>query len=173
MFHPFSLLKTAGLGAGIMYFFDPELGARRRAKIKDRLTQVQSATTKKAQEKAQSLYDDATHRIDDAKSGLHTLVERSDSPMMQRLQDSAAEIGKALGIKSEHWTPTTKTAVALGGVGLAAALLKKRDLAALALGIAGIVYSKKSMDHSQNDYRNELPSLEGGKSTEKVVVHNL
>ena len=169
MFHPFSLLKTAGLGAGIMYFFDPELGAVRRAKIKDQLTQVQSATTKKAE----SLYDDATHRIDDAKSGLHTLVERSDSPMMQRLQDGAAEIGKALGIKSDHWTPTTKAAVALGGVGLAAALLKKRDLAALALGIAGIVYSRKSMGHSQYDDQNELPSSEDSKQTKKVVAHNL
>lgn len=169
MFHPFSILKTAGLGAGIMYFFDPELGAGRRAKIKDQLNQVQSATTKKAE----SIYDDATHRIDDAKSGLHTLVEQSDRPMMQRLQVGAAEIGKALGIKSDHWTPTTKTAVALGGVGLAAALLNKRDLAALALGVAGIVYSKKSMGYSQNDYKNDLPSLEGGKSTDKVVVHNL
>lgn len=169
MFHPFSFLKAAGLGAGIMYFFDPVLGANRRAKIKVTLNQLQSTTARKAE----SLYDDATHRIDDAKSGLHTLVDRSDSPMMQRLQDGAAEIGKALGIKSEHWTPTTKTAVALGGVGLAAALLKKRDLIALALGVAGIVYSKKSLGGSQDDYQNDLPNLEGGKSPEKVVVHNL
>lgn len=167
MIHPFSLLKTAGLGAGIMYFFDPELGAERRGKIKDQLTQIQTSTTKKAE----SLYDDATHRLDDAKSGLHTLVERSDNPMMERLRDGAADIGKSLGIRSDHLTPTTKAALALGGVGLAAALLKKRDLAALALGIAGIVYSKKSM--SRNNYRNDLPSLEGHVPTEKVVVHNL
>ena len=154
MFHPFSLLKTAGLGAGIMYFFDPELGAGRRAKIKDQLTQVQSATTKKAKEKAQSLYDDATHRIDDA------------------------EIGKALGIQSDHWTPTTKTAVALGGVGLVAALLNKRDLAALALGVAGIVYSRKSMGQksmgqSRNDDQSDLPSSEYSEQPKKVAVHNI
>ncbi|HKD35183.1 MAG TPA: hypothetical protein VKB78_00240, partial [Pirellulales bacterium] len=34
----FSLLKGAGVGAGLMYLLDPDLGHRRQAKLRDRLT---------------------------------------------------------------------------------------------------------------------------------------
>jgi hypothetical protein len=34
----FSLIKGAGLGAGLMYFLDPDLGNRRQAKLRDRFT---------------------------------------------------------------------------------------------------------------------------------------
>ena len=34
----FSLIKGAGIGAGLMYFLDPDLGNRRQAKLRDRFT---------------------------------------------------------------------------------------------------------------------------------------
>ncbi len=38
----FSLIKGAGLGAGLMYLFDPELGNRRQTKLRDRFTSAVS-----------------------------------------------------------------------------------------------------------------------------------
>jgi hypothetical protein len=37
MMHPLSFLKGAGLGAGMMYFFDPERGRRRRSLVRNQL----------------------------------------------------------------------------------------------------------------------------------------
>src|SRR3954451_7254287 len=35
-----TLLTTAGIGAGLMYFFDPERGRRRRALLEDQITRM-------------------------------------------------------------------------------------------------------------------------------------
>jgi hypothetical protein len=40
VFHPFTLIKGLGLGAGLMYLFDPQVGRRRRALLADQMTHL-------------------------------------------------------------------------------------------------------------------------------------
>ena len=48
MAHPLSILAGAGVGAGMMYLFDPNSGRRRRSLVRDQLRHSCSATSKSA-----------------------------------------------------------------------------------------------------------------------------
>ena len=52
-------LLTLGLGAAAMYFFDPQQGRRRRARVRDQLTQAQRVLRERAQGSAR---DELDHR---------------------------------------------------------------------------------------------------------------
>ncbi len=146
MFHPLTVLKSIGLGAGIMYFFDPVSGNRRRALVNDQLTHACAVSNKKTE----AVYRDASNRLQGAKAELRSLVEPSDQGILERVQESAIEVGRTLGMQGNSLSPTAKAALALGGVGCVAAMLKKRDLGALALGALGLTFLAKEMHALQS-----------------------
>lgn len=63
----FETLKAIGLGAGLMYFFDPDYGRRRRAKIRNRFEALSREVAQSVSEplvevghRLRSLWDEAT-----------------------------------------------------------------------------------------------------------------
>lgn len=59
MAHPLALLGGIGLGAGAMYFFDPNRGARRRALVRDQMVHACA----KSRDAADVLRRDAANRL--------------------------------------------------------------------------------------------------------------
>jgi hypothetical protein len=177
MINPLMLLKGLGLGAGMMYFFDPISGNRRRALVRDQINHACALGSRQAG----VVYRDASNRLQGVKSEMGHLIEDSDQPIMERFQEGAMNMGRTLGMQGKTWSPTAKAAAIVGGVGLAAALMKKRDLLALAFGAAALAMMSKescsqSRSWSQGRYADDLEedsNLEASVPTEHAVVHNL
>jgi hypothetical protein len=141
MINLFSLVKGVGLGAGMMYFFDPIAGNRRRALIRDQITHACSVSNKQAA----SLYRDATNRIQGVKAEISSLAQNSEQGIVERVQEGARNVGRTLGGQGERWSPTAKAAAAIAGAGLVASLMNKRDVMALAFGAAGLTMMAKEV----------------------------
>ena len=145
MINPLLLIKGAGLGAGMMYFFDPASGNRRRSLIRDQLVHACTASNKKAG----VVYRDASNRLQGVKTELHSLIEPSSAGIVERVQEGASELSKTLWVRRKTWSPSARAAAALVGFGFVASLMNKRDLAALALGAAGLAFYTKEVTDQQ------------------------
>lgn len=136
MFHPVTILKSVGLGAGIMYLLDPASGNRRRALIRDQLVRVCNVTN----QTAETVYRDASNRMQGVKAEIGSLMEPSEQGIGERVQETAINVGRTLGMQGRTMSPTGKATIALVGATCVAALLNKRDLGALLLGGLGLSY---------------------------------
>jgi hypothetical protein len=141
MIHPLTFLKGAGLGAGMMYFFDPVAGNRRRAQVRDQLIHATTACN----QQAGVTYRDASNRLQGATSEISKMMESSDQPIMERVQEGVSGVGRTLGMHGNTWSPTAKAVAMVGGAGLVASLMSKRDLAAVAFGIIGLSFVAKEL----------------------------
>jgi hypothetical protein len=146
MIHPFTLLKGAGLGAGMMYFFDPLAGNRRRALVRDQI--VHACTV--CNQQARITYRDAGNRLQGASAEISNAMQSSDQPLIERVQEGVTEAGRTLGMQGRTWSPTAKAAAMLGGAGLVASFMNKRDLAALAFGVVGLSFVAKELADQEN-----------------------
>jgi hypothetical protein len=162
MFHPLTILKSVGLGAGMMYFLDPISGNRRRSLIRDQMVHACSVSNKKAG----VVYRDASNRLQGAKAELRSVMEPSDHGLVERVQESALEVGRTLGMQGNTWSPTAKGAVLLAGAGILASIMNKRDLAALACGAAGLAFMAKELA-DQDTARRVGRQSTGGNASEK------
>lgn len=176
MVNPLTLLKGLGLGAGMMYFFDPIAGNRRRALVRDQLIHACTVSNRAASK----VYRDASNRMEGVKAEMGHLIEDSNQPVIERVQEGAMNMGRTLGMQGETWSPTAKAAMVAGGVGLVAALMRKRDLLALAFGAAALTLMSKeaiSQSHSWSqgkyvDDDSEEFDHESSVSTESAVAQN-
>jgi hypothetical protein len=141
MINPLTLLKGLGLGAGMMYFFDPISGNRRRSLVRDQLIHACALSNRQAG----VVYRDASNRLQGVTTEMGHLMEDSDQPMMERLEEGAKNMGRTLGMQGETWSPTAKAAAFAGGLGLAACLMNKRDLLALGVGAAALALMSKEV----------------------------
>jgi hypothetical protein len=146
MIHPLTLLKGAGLGAGMMYFFDPVAGNRRRALVRDQFVHA----CKVCNQQAGVTYRDASNRLHGVSAEMRSVMQSSDQPLMERVQEGAVEVGHTLGMQRRTWPPTAKAAAMLCGAGLVASFMDKRDLAALAFGAVGLSFLAKEVVDREN-----------------------
>jgi hypothetical protein len=163
MINPFLLIKGVGLGAGMMYFFDPASGNRRRSLIRDQLVHACTVSNKTAG----VVYRDASNRLQGVKTELHSLVEPSEAGIVERVQEGASELTKTLGIRRNTWSPTARAAATLAGCGFLASLMNKRDLAALALGAAGLAFYTKEVTDQQLARQGGRQNLRTGEARQK------
>lgn len=141
MIHPLTFLKGAGLGAGMMYFFDPVAGNRRRALVRDQIVHAYNVCN----QQAGVTYRDASNRLQGAGAEIRSVFQASDQPLTERVQEGAVGVGRTLGRQGQTWSPTAKAAAMVGGAGLVASFMNKRDLAALAFGVAGLSFIAKEI----------------------------
>jgi hypothetical protein len=91
-----NMLMGMGLGAGAMYFYDPELGDRRRALVRDQFACVAN--------------------------DMNTSLETAASDLRNRAVQSEPSGSKSL---QSSWTPTGRLmAYSLGGVAMLACMLR-------------------------------------------------
>jgi hypothetical protein len=107
MAHPTSFVAGASLGAGLMYFLDPDAGASRRSLIRDQII-----------DQANGLRDGIGNMLPTATSE----GRRTDLPS---------------GLDWNNWSPTTRAAVAVAGVGIMATRFGRRSAFKLLLSTAG------------------------------------
>jgi hypothetical protein len=180
MIHPLTFLKGAGLGAGIMYFLDPVAGNRRRAQVRDQIVHACTVCNKQAG----VTYRDASNRIQGASAEISKAMQSPEQPLLERVQEGVLEAGRTLGMQGQTWSPTAKAAALVGGAGLIASFISKRDLAALAFGVIGLSFVAKELadqeevrsgqrgsadSQATNPQQSESRSkpIEGGKQPEK------
>jgi hypothetical protein len=156
MIHPLTFLKGAGLGAGMMYFFDPTAGERRRTAIRD---QIADACT---------LCNQASDQLQNVAAEVRDKAQASDQPLMERVQEGLTDLGHSLAAP-KTWSPNMKTAAMIGGAGLVASLLSKRDVAALALGVVGLSLVAKQVANEEQQSSSQHATKRGGSSQGKTA----
>jgi CBS domain-containing protein len=91
-----TFLKGVGLGAGLMYLFDPDMGRRRRALIRDQAVHTQHVVTDRIESEARHLRNQAQGLIAETRSTLSdrlssgtTRLEALADPFSERAEQAA------------------------------------------------------------------------------------
>ncbi len=107
------LLTVMGLGAGLMYFYDPDEGRRRRALLGDQVTRF--------------------------KNDSQNFMDRARRDLQNRRQGMQAEpITGGMGGLSGDWTPGVRLVAALAGGGMTVYGLAKSGLSGVTATLLGI-----------------------------------
>ncbi|ALA59220.1 BON domain-containing protein [Nitrospira moscoviensis] len=103
----FSLLGGAGLGAGLMYLFDPDRGRRRRALLRDKAVHW----SKKTRDAAETAGRDLRNRSRGVAASVMSRIKRS-GPVADRVLEE--RVRSTLGMAMRH--PASIDVSAAGGV---------------------------------------------------------
>jgi hypothetical protein len=153
MAHPLSILAGAGVGAGMMYLFDPNSGRRRRSLVRDQLRHSCLATSKSA---------DVLRR--DAGNRLHGLIAEMrhsfnhDRPSDEVLVDRVrSRIGRVVSHPSAIVVGAKDGCVTLSGPVLANEV---RSLVSNVRRVLGVQHVVNALDVHQE--RGNFSALQGG-----------
>jgi len=146
------LLRGALLGAGLMYFFDPQRGARRRALLRDKgrhlLREIDLATRAGARDlghRAHGFREELRHAMEPGEADAHTLKERV-----------RAELGRACSHASAIEVKVDGARVELSGPVLASEMRDVLDRVAEVRGVAEVASALEP--HAPEEH---LPALAG------------
>jgi hypothetical protein len=141
-----SLLKGMGLGAGLMYFFDPELGPRRRALLGDQITEL-------------------GHELESA-------VSATTHDLKVRAQGVACEASRAVDmpldvdtLRPSNWPPEVRLAAGTVGALVGLNLLRKMPLTTLALGAVGLTLAVQDLSKNRSGSEVSWPTHDWGTGT--------
>jgi osmotically-inducible protein OsmY len=87
MYRMISFIKGAAIGAGMMYFFDPVLGNRRRALLRDQFTHLGNKSCDFADAKWRDMQNRMYGTFAEARSRLHR-DEPSDEVLIDRVRSA-------------------------------------------------------------------------------------
>jgi len=126
----FSMLKGLGLGAGAMYYFDPEAGEQRRAALADQFAGV-----------GKQVEEWLGHSTQDLKSQAQEYVDDANIPV------------NLDALNPTTWPPAAWVAGGVLGAMVGLKLMRKMPLATLALGAVGVGIAMQKMS-KQGDWKN-------------------
>ncbi|TAK07818.1 MAG: BON domain-containing protein [Candidatus Manganitrophaceae bacterium] len=151
-----SMIGGIGLGAGLEYLFDPEMGDRRRAMIRDKAVEALN----KAEEAIEVTAKDVQNRV----AGLVSELRSRVTEMGEEISDEVLEarIRAKLGMVSAH-PGAIEIRVNNGQVTLSGPILaeeSERVLSAISAikGVSGVENQLESHETADN-----VPSLQGGR----------
>jgi hypothetical protein len=146
-----TFLKGAAIGAGLMYLFDPHMGRRRRAYIRDKAVRTWNDTGDAIEAK--------THDLSNRAKGV--LHDVSGVICGTGSAGSSHHYGKMESLMPSKWSPTTRLLVT-AGMGLLAMAAKRRGgLAGAALGAVsmGVLAGTVRRTDVQHGIAGSAPSL--------------
>lgn len=110
-------LLFLGLGAALMYFYDPETGRRRRARLKDQV----DATTRKLEHTRDVVVRDARNRAQGLAAEARGVIDTGRREGIVSAGTSLATIAQdtAGTWRRNHWTPAQRALAGAAGAGLA------------------------------------------------------
>ncbi len=143
-----TVLGGIGLGAGLMYFFDPQTGERRRERLHNQIT----GTLNRINEGVDSTIRNVTHRGQGLEAEIRSWSvsegesndreedgfsgrEEVRNGQSQRGHRSGSDM--RLNLFEENWTPTTRVLAGTIGCALMANCMAQRTLPAVLLGTLG------------------------------------
>jgi hypothetical protein len=126
----FSLVGGASLGAGLMFFLDPDRGKRRRALMRDQGVRW----SRKTREFAGSTSRDVQNR-----THIFNHMKPHHSPDIPALQGPlGSKRGPRFTFMQSHWSPTARTAAALMGSAALFYGLSQRTVGSTTLAASGL-----------------------------------
>jgi len=145
MFHPISLLKAVGFGAGAMYLFDPQLGYRRRASLVESVTDAFATVNDVVESAAQGACDKAYEALeagkDDAKNMVDHFADRMRPP--KPIETFIRRTSAAIGLPKNQMFRATAGAFLVGHGFLSRSLLAK------ATGVVGFTMLASALEQSK------------------------
>ncbi len=136
MSHVVSFVAGAGVGAGLMYLFDPDLGRRHRARAWDTATDL----THKAQDAAGVVARDVRDRAQEMMHGDFSALKRTlDNPL------------------GGHWSPAARALMTALGAGLFLYGLTRNAPTACFLGTAGLALTAEGITNAGIEDVKRLP----------------
>ena len=132
-------LAYLGLGAALMYLFDPQLGRKRR---NDLGNQVDS-TRRKVRRGTDAVLRDATNRTHGMLVETRQWLQSQKQRLERRAQDAANESsGAARGAiapwRRTHWSPAQRALAGMAGAGLATSGCVRGGILGLAMTMTGV-----------------------------------
>jgi uncharacterized membrane protein len=151
-------LAAIGMGAGLAYFLDPDRGAQRRARMRDKLAHTANLTGRVMGATSR----DALHRTQGTFAALRTVLRRED---LDALDDDVlvervrAKLGRLVShpgaIQVTAWDGT----VALSGP------ILKREVPHLLSGVSRVAGVRDVIDNLEvHEHAGNVPSLQGGRA---------
>src|SRR5438105_989384 len=87
------VLGTAGLGAGLLFLFDPDMGKRRRAILRDKIDSLMRLTVWAADKTSRDVKNRLFGTVQSTKSRFTTDIPVSDDVLVERVR---AQMGRAV-----------------------------------------------------------------------------
>jgi uncharacterized membrane protein len=143
-----AFLAGAGLGAGMMFLLDPQMGRRRRAWARDKATRLGH----EVQDAAEVVSTDATNRLKGLASG-----------------DLSVLVGGKRALKnplSGHWSPTGRALLGLVGGGLVLYGLTQEAPEACILGTVGLALAAEAATNASFGDLARVPQQVAGMASE-------
>ena len=134
-----ALLAGAGVGAGLMYLLDPDVGRRRRARARDKAVSLAN----QAYDAARVVAKDASNKAQGVASG-----------------DFSTLVGGKQALKHPwrgHWSPSARALMGLAGAGLFAFGLTREAPMACVLGTLGVALAAEGVVNASADDLAHLP----------------
>ena len=152
-----SLLGAIGIGAALMYYYDPQSGRRRRALLRDQIDH----TTRKLQEGQRVVMRDATNRANGYLAQAHRLVKRANADDVVIVERVRAALGREVSHPHAIEVQCDGGKVTLGGAILAHEV---DNLLCCVKGVRGV----KDVEHnlSVHEEPGNIPALQGGVARE-------
>lgn len=122
----FATLKGLGLGAGLMYFFDPEQGPWRRSLVRDQLAGVV--------EQLQGYAGQSSHELAGRAQGLLSQAADHAQEFVSEQTRGMDLPVSAVALNPAAWSPAARMAAGAVGAVLGLKLMRRMPLASLALG---------------------------------------
>ncbi len=139
MSHMLSLLAGAGVGAGLMFLLDPQMGRRRRALAGAKAVRLAHET----QDVAGAVVEDAKNRAQGLASGDLSVLVGGKRALRNPLRGS--------------WSPSGRTLLALGGTGLFLFGLTRNAPTACVLGTIGLALAAEGVTNAGLDDLARIP----------------
>ncbi|MBI3802136.1 MAG: SRPBCC family protein [Nitrospirae bacterium] len=147
------LIGSFGLGAGLAYFFDPEMGDRRRAVVRDKLIQKIDQTTEEIESTLGEVQDRVKDLLAQVDSRLQN-VEVDDQTLLERVR---AKLRRVISHPDAIEVRVENKRVILTGPILAAEIGPLLSAVALIRGVADVDNQLQSHQTAEN-----VPALQGG-----------
>jgi hypothetical protein len=153
VFHPFTLIKGLGLGAGLMYLFDPQAGRRRRALLGDRMTHLMNEAEGSFRVGARDLRNRARGLVAEADSAFGR-DDADDRVIAERVR---SKMGRAISHPRAIRVSCVGGHVVLSGPILASEAGRLFEAARSVRGVAGV---EDRLEY--HDRPGGHPALQGG-----------
>jgi uncharacterized membrane protein len=159
------ILGAAGIGAALMYFLDPDRGARRRALVRDKVVHAAHVTGDSASATRRDIANRTRgviarvlpDRSTDYSSGDNLVEGHADD---RYADEETTPQNRELDILQDHWSPATRALSGAAGGILALYGAQRRDGLGAALGLAGLALLARG---ASNRDVSELVGLRGGR----------
>lgn len=150
-----SLLAGVGVGAGLSYFLDPDRGARRRARMRDRVAHSATLTRRAVGTTSR----DARHRLHGTAASVRSLVRRRDVDDQVLVERVRAKLGRLVSHAHAIHVVASSGNVTLSGPILA------REASRLVRAVRRVSGVRNVIDNlERHEQAGNVPSLQGGRA---------